>query len=170
MNKSILYVSKYCPHSMKFLSKFKEVPISNSFEIVFVESVLDNLDSDVDCVPYVYIPVLNEPLKGSDAFKWLNQITKGISINNEQMNKTETKINSEQKKNGINDFDSTMSSGFSDDFSFISTDNPQKHSFEFLNDDLMKGESTRLDDSIPKDDLTKRMEQMRRERDEVFKI
>lgn len=178
MNKSILYVSKYSEPSMKFLNEFQKVPMSKSFEIYYVENILDNLHEDVDCVPYLHIPVLDQPLKGSSAFKWLKQISKGISINNEKMNYTpqiEKKQiqNQSENNNDIKDFDSTMSSGFSDDFSFISGDSPQKHSFEFLQNtesDTMNISNNTSQKNSKEDLLTKRMQELQKERSEIYTI
>lgn len=173
MNKSILYVSKYSEPSMTFLNNFQKTPISKTFEVVFVEDVIETLHPSIKGVPCLHIPILDEPLIGSSAFKWLQQLSKGISINNEKMNYT-PQIEQTQKPsqgNGINDFDGTMSNGFSDDFSFIDNKNPQKHSFEFINNESsIQVNDTKKSTNMKEDILTKRMEEMQRERNEVFTI
>jgi hypothetical protein len=171
MNKSILYVSKYSEPSMKFLNKFQQVPISKTFDVVYVEDNIHNLDEMVTGVPCIHIPILDKPFIGGEAFKWLSQLSKGVSINNEKMNYT-PQVEKQEQQGDIKDFDSTMGNGFSDDFSFIDDNNPQKHSFEFINDN----NSIQVDNNIPKktnikeDILAKRMEEMEKERSEIFTI
>jgi len=172
MNKSILYVSKYSEPSMKFLHKFQKAPISKTFEVIYVEDYINNLSDVVTGVPCVHIPILDKPFIGSDAFKWLSQLSKGVSINNDKMNTTPQIDNQPQEQGGIKDFDSTMGNGFSDDFSFIDDNNPQKHSFEFINDDntIQVNTQPKQQTNIKEDILTKRMEEMQKERNEIFTI
>ena len=73
-----------------------------------------------------------------------------------------------QKNNSIEDFDSTMDSGFSDDFSFISDDTPQKHSFEFLQN--AEKSNNGLQKNIKEDLLTKRMQELQKERSQIYTI
>lgn len=163
MNKSMLFVSRYCPHSKQFLDIFETHEISKTFEIYFIEDNIDNLPSFVKSVPTLHIPILEKPLVGSDSFAWLKKITKDISIDVKEtpIQKVENIV---EENKGIKDFDNTMSGGYSDDFSFIHNENPQKHSFEFLDvQEKLKPQISNIKNNTD-DDLSKRLEQLQQER------
>ena len=116
----VLFYSNKCLHSKELLGLLvKDVSLNQKFTKINVDNPNLKLPPYVKSVPTAIITINNKPniLVGSNIFKWYQETHKKVV-----------------ESQSILDWDPHTMSGYSDGFSYISTNDVMKKSFAFLND------------------------------------
>jgi len=120
-NQHILFYSNKCLHSKELLNMlYKDPDLNQKFTKINIDNSNIKVPPYVKAVPTAIIQQEGKPnlLVGSNIFKWFNSL---------HTKKVETQ--------GIMDWDPHTMTGYSDGFSYLSTDEDvMKKSFAFLND------------------------------------
>jgi len=144
----ILYYSKQCKHSRNILNTLSQnSQMLSKFDLVDI--AVHKPPNYIKAVPSVLIPKANneaDMLVGKAVFEWIKSILSSQSQQNQphpsQMQnqappQAPSQAPSQQspQQEGISDFDPCTMNGFSDNFSFLGSDNksaPMDHNFAFL--------------------------------------
>jgi len=116
----VLFYSNKCLHSKELLGLLvKDVSLNQKFTKINVDNPNLKLPPYVKSVPTAIITINGRPniLVGSNIFKWYQETHKKVV-----------------ESQSILDWDPHTMSGYSDGFSYISTNDVMKKSFAFLND------------------------------------
>jgi hypothetical protein len=116
----VLFYSNKCLHSKELLSLLvKDVSLNQKFTKINVDNANIKLPAYIKSVPTAIITINGRPniLVGSNIFKWYQETHKKAV-----------------ESQSILDWDPHTMSGYSDGFSYISTNDVMKKSFAFLND------------------------------------
>ena len=116
----VLFYSNKCLHSKELLGLLvKDVSLNQKFTKINVDNPNLKLPPYIKSVPTAIITINGRPniLVGSNIFKWYQETHKKVVENQ-----------------SILDWDPHTMSGYSDGFSYISTNDVMKKSFSFLND------------------------------------
>jgi hypothetical protein len=116
----VLFYSNKCLHSKELLGLLvKDVTLNQKFTKINVDNPNIKLPAYVKSVPTAIVTLNSKPniLVGSNIFKWYNESHKKVIENQ-----------------AILDWDPHTMSGYSDGFSYISTNDVMKKSFSFLDD------------------------------------
>lgn len=147
METFVLFYSNYCANCKEFIQQLYKTQFFEKFKKVCVDNN-PKVPPQISSIPTIIVPRMMKPLVGTEAFHWLR------GMNQLHLREEENKINSSasnQAQNGqvkaegqssdptnlsyamgaVTAYSGTMG-GFSDNFSFIGSENPQEHSFSFL--------------------------------------
>ena len=116
----VLFYSNKCLHSKELLGLLvKDVSLNQKFTKINIDNPNLKLPPYIKSVPTAIITINGRPniLVGSNIFKWYQETHKKVVENQ-----------------SILDWDPHTMSGYSDGFSYISTNDVMKKSFAFLND------------------------------------
>ena len=116
----VLFYSNKCLHSKELLSLLvKDVSLNQKFTKINVDNANIKLPNYIKSVPTAIITINGRPniLVGSNIFKWYQETHKKTV-----------------ESQSILDWDPHTMSGYSDGFSYISTNDVMKKSFAFLSD------------------------------------
>ena len=116
----VLFYSNKCLHSKELLGLLvKDVSLNQKFTKINIDNPNLKLPPYIKSVPTAIITINARPniLVGSNIFKWYQETHKKVVENQ-----------------SILDWDPHTMSGYSDGFSYISTNDVMKKSFAFLND------------------------------------
>jgi len=116
----VLFYSNKCLHSKELLSLLvKDVSLNQKFTKINVDNANIKLPAYIKSVPTAIITINGRPniLVGSNIFKWYQETHKKVV-----------------ESQSILDWDPHTMSGYSDGFSYISTNDVMKKSFAFLDD------------------------------------
>lgn len=116
----VLFYSNKCLHSKELLSLLvKDVSLNQKFTKINVDNANIKLPAYIKSVPTAIITINGRPniLVGSNIFKWYQETHKKAV-----------------ESQSILDWDPHTMSGYSDGFSYISTNDVMKKSFAFLSD------------------------------------
>jgi thiol-disulfide isomerase/thioredoxin len=156
MTLSILFYSTYCPHCKKIIKIINSLSLKNSIKFVCIdkENVRVKMPSYIKSVPCIIVGETNQLLIGSNILDWI-ELQKNKTQSHERDDST---ISSEQDDGqSPNPFLMTEMGMFSDNYSFIDTDNSAKgnggesisHNFQFLNSEGSSFNSSSSSASLP---------------------
>jgi len=149
-NTTILFYSKKCIHSQKFLKQlYKNQELYNNIFKVSIEEPSVKIPRNVKSVPTLIIKNNNNFITyvGDEVFEWFRSVSvqnyndkyensSNNQVGNNQVPNNPHKNNSQQSGGGIQCYDPiAMSGGFSDSFSNITDASPMGHCYEFLHGD-----------------------------------
>ena len=69
----IIFYSLQCEYCLKLLSFIDKYDIKNQFKLINIDK-LDKIPKTIDIVPTIIDSNLNQPLKGKDAFDYINNL------------------------------------------------------------------------------------------------
>ena len=138
MDNYVLFYSNFCDHSKKFLEALYKTDLRDKFKKVCVDQKT-RIPKEISAVPTIIVPKINKLLTGEEAFHWLKGMT---AIIENQQNTQPENTNNINNQNGdptnisysmgqVSAYSHTMG-GYSDNFSFLDSQNPIEHSFSFL--------------------------------------
>jgi hypothetical protein len=127
-NKPILFYSPNCKHCINIWNELKQKNIIENIIKVNVNNT-NNIPSNITKVPSLLINK-RPPIEGDGILLYFNNTS---SDNVSDQNKSKSKTIQENTKSGIEDYmPSEMGTRYSDQYSFIDSDNPINHSYTFL--------------------------------------
>lgn len=132
-NKPILFFSPNCKHCIQLWNTLKQKNIIQSIDKVNVNSS-KNIPRTVKSVPCLLVP--NRPaIEGNAILLYFNNNNTSNQSSSSQPSKSASVSDTVgQDNSGIKDFmPSEMSGRYSDQYSFIDSNNPIHHSYTFLN-------------------------------------
>lgn len=134
MEKEILFLSNYCGHCKELDSLLTKYNMRNIFHIVSIDDENINLPQCVDRVPML-ITKQKSILADDNLFSYINNIIKKII---EENNKKALV----QKETVVSEYSQELNNGFSDNYSYLDTENkPHAHTFSYLDHSNFKIET-----------------------------
>jgi len=159
MENHILFYSNYCNYSKQFIQALYKSPLYEKFNKICVDNN-PKVPKQITHVPTIIVPRMMKPLSCDEAFHWLQGMSQMMLQQQEQNKPQQQEQKTENDPTNLNysmgdvtAYSNTMG-GFSDNFSFLSNDNPLEHNFTFLGGQDQKIRTPQEDGSDPRSQMS----------------